>query len=231
MGDERVRELERRWKETGALADEGAFLAECVRVGRVPRERVEVAARLGDPGSQLALSEPSNVELGEALRAIGTLDRRLLVRAMALLAEQGLDRWDRVMKDARPRGVLRALADWVERPDRGAARRVQDATEAAAECADRSGYFLAQNFPEGAFTMREMAEIEAIARAAQRAGEVAVASTMRPRDAAALDAVVPQFVECVLSEGLAPDEALALVREALVPHLLGREEIRSPSEE
>jgi hypothetical protein len=33
MSDERLRELERRWKETGSVEDEAKYLAERVRVG------------------------------------------------------------------------------------------------------------------------------------------------------------------------------------------------------
>src|SRR5262245_38434282 len=74
MGDLRLREAERRWRETGRLEDrlrwwseraragevspEAAALAHAVGAGRVTAERVELAAYLGDPRAQaLALEE------------------------------------------------------------------------------------------------------------------------------------------------------------------------------
>lgn len=55
MSDERLRELERRWKETGAVKDEAAFLLERVRAGQLPQERLELAARLGVQAANTAL--------------------------------------------------------------------------------------------------------------------------------------------------------------------------------
>lgn len=47
MSDTRLRELERRWKETGAVEDEAAYLVERVRAGEVTRERLELSAYCG----------------------------------------------------------------------------------------------------------------------------------------------------------------------------------------
>ncbi len=47
MSDARLRELERRWKETGSPDDEAAYLLERVRVGDLTRERLELAAYCG----------------------------------------------------------------------------------------------------------------------------------------------------------------------------------------
>lgn len=54
MSDERLRELERRWKETGAAEDETAFLLERVRTGDLAAERVALAAGLGHRASEAA---------------------------------------------------------------------------------------------------------------------------------------------------------------------------------
>jgi hypothetical protein len=47
VSDERLRVLERRWKETGSVEDEAAWLRERVRVGDLSENRLEVAAYLG----------------------------------------------------------------------------------------------------------------------------------------------------------------------------------------
>ena len=44
MSDQRLRELERRWKESGSPDDEAAYLLERVRVGDLTRERLHLAA-------------------------------------------------------------------------------------------------------------------------------------------------------------------------------------------
>lgn len=61
MGDLKIRELERRFKETGALADEAPWLAERLRVGTLSRDRLALAGFLGSAAAQLVLA-PSAVE-------------------------------------------------------------------------------------------------------------------------------------------------------------------------
>ena len=48
MSDAKLRELERRWKESGAVEDEAAYLLERVRVGDLTRERLELAVSATD---------------------------------------------------------------------------------------------------------------------------------------------------------------------------------------
>jgi hypothetical protein len=55
MSDERLRMLERRWKETGAVEDEAAYLQERLRTGDLARDKLELAAYLGYPGARAAL--------------------------------------------------------------------------------------------------------------------------------------------------------------------------------
>ena len=60
MSDTRLRELERRWKETGSPDDEAAYLLERVRVGDLTQERLELAAYCGHEGARRAYGcEPS----------------------------------------------------------------------------------------------------------------------------------------------------------------------------
>ena len=49
MSDRSLRTLERRWNETGAIADEARFLVERVRVGELPQINLRLAAMCGCP--------------------------------------------------------------------------------------------------------------------------------------------------------------------------------------
>lgn len=55
MSEERLRELERRWRQSGAASDQAALLAERVRAGLLPAARLRLAAALGQPAARLAL--------------------------------------------------------------------------------------------------------------------------------------------------------------------------------
>ncbi len=57
MTDSKLRELERRWKETGSTEDEAAYLLERVRVGDLDQEKLELAAYSGHEGARLALGD------------------------------------------------------------------------------------------------------------------------------------------------------------------------------
>lgn len=57
MSDDRLREIERRWKETGAVEDEAAWLLERLRVGAITGIDLELAAILGHHASARALAD------------------------------------------------------------------------------------------------------------------------------------------------------------------------------
>ena len=54
MSDERLRDLERRWRLTEAVDDEAAYLLERVRVGDLDQARLELVAYLGRRAAALA---------------------------------------------------------------------------------------------------------------------------------------------------------------------------------
>src|SRR5687768_1848904 len=56
MSDTKLRDLERRWKETGTAADEAAYLLERVRVGDLTEERLRVAASCGHEAARVAVA-------------------------------------------------------------------------------------------------------------------------------------------------------------------------------
>lgn len=73
MSDAKLRELERRWQETGDVADEAALLAARARAGDLELDRLRLAAYLGHPGASAVdpkLVRPS----GKKGRSRGLLD-------------------------------------------------------------------------------------------------------------------------------------------------------------
>jgi hypothetical protein len=59
--DKRLRDLERRFAESGAVADEVALLHERLRIGAVDRRRLEVAAYAGSAAARATLGEGAQV--------------------------------------------------------------------------------------------------------------------------------------------------------------------------
>lgn len=58
MSDERLRELERRWRESGDVSDKTAYLGHCYRAGLLTQEQVSRAAYFEDPAAvALAVEE------------------------------------------------------------------------------------------------------------------------------------------------------------------------------
>ena len=71
MSDERLRELERRWKETGSVEDEAAWLSERVRAGELTEERLRLAAALGQPAAVAASGSDRALDILAALISAG----------------------------------------------------------------------------------------------------------------------------------------------------------------
>jgi hypothetical protein len=75
--DEKLRELERRWKETGTVEDEAAHLLERVRLGLLAERRLVAAAALGHPGAQAAVGPQPDVSPRDAVLQLEGDDARL----------------------------------------------------------------------------------------------------------------------------------------------------------
>lgn len=140
MSDARLRELERRWQETGAAADEAALLRERLRAGALTWDALALEAYLGHAPAQLALDEPvepvdfgpddpaAPTRVGPAAEAAAlwtrgllawgreTLARALLVRALVHPLDGAPPEW---------RALLRALEEWCREPRPGAAAEVE----------------------------------------------------------------------------------------------------------
>lgn len=129
MSDQKLRELQRRWKETQSVEDEATYLLERVRVGDLSKAALELAAYCGHEAARLACSTAPGDEsrnlVSESLRtALSTIrrvfGRPVLARACLLMFGQAHFEEGPVTK------VLEAGSEWAERPSQEAARRVRD---------------------------------------------------------------------------------------------------------
>lgn len=134
MSDERLRELERRARETGAPDDQAAWLVERVRMGRLERRRLEVAAHAGHEGARLALGTKTlpapTREWARGLVRPG--ERELAVVALTAIATRLVEHCQGLPRDAAQvewfghlRALLAALGAWRATPTpvtRGAVR-------------------------------------------------------------------------------------------------------------
>jgi hypothetical protein len=75
MSDERLRQLECRWRETGSVEDEAGYLLERVRVGDLERGKLELAADLGHPAAHVALSRPQAPRMVDTETLYGVAER------------------------------------------------------------------------------------------------------------------------------------------------------------
>ena len=88
MADAKLRDLERRWKETGSPDDEAAYLLERVRVGDLSRERLELAAYCGHEGSRRAVGSDQvpPVDSTAFIAGLGRWGSHEIVRALFAIA-------------------------------------------------------------------------------------------------------------------------------------------------
>jgi len=75
MSDEALRELERRWRASGAVEDEAAWLAARLRVGAQNASALRLRALLGEPAARLALGDSSPAEVTPGPAAADALAR------------------------------------------------------------------------------------------------------------------------------------------------------------
>ncbi len=121
MSDERLRELERRWRETGSVEDEAAWLRERVRVGDLSQERLELAAYCRHAAAERAYAGPRLDSPNGLLQWVHGIEGRLGASGSALLslgpARIAFDHWKRTRPDdGRGRAAMHALEDWLECP-------------------------------------------------------------------------------------------------------------------
>jgi hypothetical protein len=81
VSDERLRELERRWKETGSIEDEASWLAERLRLGRASKDMVALAAHCGHAAAQRVRGEGA-MDAAEWIRSVRGFGGEASVRAI-----------------------------------------------------------------------------------------------------------------------------------------------------
>lgn len=91
MSDENLCELERRWKETGAVEDEAAFLLERVRVGELTQDRLELGACFGCQAASTALGRGPVVL--SVLDGLPACSAEAAVRVAVAAARVALPHW------------------------------------------------------------------------------------------------------------------------------------------
>lgn len=121
MADQRLRELERRWKETGADDDAAALILERARTGTVNPDRLMLAAMCGDPVALIAVGSREEWRALPAFAAqlAGLGGREGVVRALAAVS-RGIAR--RLLPRDRPEAdahvdTIRAIEAWAVQPD------------------------------------------------------------------------------------------------------------------
>ncbi len=119
MSDARLRELERRWKETNSPDDEAAYLLERVRVGDLTRERLELAAYCGQEGASRALGGSAPTPSHDLVAWVGGLEQwgeRAVTLAAAAIAVGVLPVYERETGDRLLRGVVEAARQYAAAP-------------------------------------------------------------------------------------------------------------------
>lgn len=93
MSDERLRELERRARETGAADDQAAWLVERLRRGRLSTRKLEAAAHCGHEGARLVVGTKGDPEPTRewARRLAVPGDRELTLVALTAIGRCLLD--------------------------------------------------------------------------------------------------------------------------------------------
>lgn len=137
MSDDRLRELERRWKETGGDEQYAAYLLERVRAGELPRRNIELAAVCGSSAARTALGREAP-EIPEALdewaMALAAFDARELVRVLILVGHA---------YGTATENALQAAEEWYRCPCPEHASEAGDASSRAVLARDLVGELIA----------------------------------------------------------------------------------------
>ena len=222
MTDPETRGLEARWRETGHVEDEAAWLQARVRAGELEASRLEIAAALGHPAALAALGPGEAERLGAGARL-----RRLFFAPPAETAwRAGLEARVRV-------AVALARAAFQVAPNRDLELRA--AVEGALGATER--WILCRcerHSGEAGDAAAHLAEL--LVNALEAEGEettqwasaafLAVCSVLQPEAALASDCLAASVAARAAARGGAKDLAMAEVELALaaelVPWALGR---------
>lgn len=134
MSDERLRELQRRWQETGAVEDGAALLRARLRAGTLTPERLALLAHLGEPAASLALGDDAPEPIASASAWLSGLDRfgrEAHLRAAVAVAARLRPLFERANpRDRRYQAALEAIWDWLRAPEPATRRAAVQAADA-----------------------------------------------------------------------------------------------------
>ena len=130
VSDQRLRELERKWRETGSVEDEAAYLRERVRVGDLTQERLELAAYCGHEGAGRATGAAGESHWYQRLDRVRGAPTLAALTAARFEIERHREKPTPVFDH--PARLLAALESWVDRPTETSRLAVLDILGSAA---------------------------------------------------------------------------------------------------
>lgn len=117
MSDEKLRELERRWRETSAVDDEAAWLAERIRAGQVVLDQVEAIAMMGYPAALIVLGKhPAWLAQQSLLTVINQFGPLSMPRVMLILLGQLCLEMGISEPPARIAAMIAVARTWLDAP-------------------------------------------------------------------------------------------------------------------
>ena len=140
MSDQKLRELERKWKETGSVEDEAAYLRERVRVGDLTQERLELAAYCGQEAARFATDCPDAADsIGDMVQtARDRWGKAEGIRLLIAISEEIAREYPGETADFAPR-VLDLAGRWLHCPCPTCARAGRDYASRVAESLGNQG--------------------------------------------------------------------------------------------
>lgn len=117
MSDSDLRDLERRWRESGSTEDEATLLMAYVRNRDLTRGRLELAALCGNLGAIQAIGAPPVHSLTDWAGALGVWDREAGARILVSAIEAALPILEgEFPRERRHAEFLDVIKDWIRCP-------------------------------------------------------------------------------------------------------------------
>ena len=220
VADTSLRQLERRWRETGSEEHHADVLRELVRVGRLAAWKLELAAHVGHPAACLAtgrLLTPTSLA-GWGL-AFGQWDQQVVFFAAGAVARAAIPLYPEDVTDERPLEAAEFLFRWIESP-LGVERKALIAQAASAEV---GGNGLAPPACHVAFCISEAIRTGFAAGSAKAAEDLARSLTWAGAAISGVKDRYPyaQLAEMVEQDTVSVERLKEQVQRGVAPYCLG----------
>jgi len=117
MTDEKLRALERRWRESGSVDDEAAWLRERVKQGDLSQEMLGLAAHCGHQASQIVLGDvdnPHSLKQPDWVSRLELYGKTVVILSAVVCAAEVLPIFElRYPEDDRVRRAIQAVIDGI----------------------------------------------------------------------------------------------------------------------